>query len=459
MNFLEESDFVRLFEQSGAGDPVVLVIGTLDTKGEEITFLAEAILDAGGFPVLLDSSVGQGEYSTDLPLVPRDAVAQASGSTIERINCLPRGEAVEVMRLGVKALTVTFADSGCIDGAICIGGAGAHLAGPAFAALPLGLPKLVVSPLASGLRQFEPYVGIRDVAVMHSVADVAGINQITEKIYRTAAGYITGASRAFSTGGSASCGGTDPRPTIAISMNGNTTRALNTGRELLDAAGFGVVVFHANGVGGRALEDFVDSGAVVGVLDYTTTELGANLVGGMMDAGSTRMEAAGRQGIPQVLVPGCVDFITCGRWEDAEREFPGRMLFRHNPELTLVRLTREEMAELGTIFARKSNAAQGPTAVFLPRNGFSVPDQEGGPFWDPPSDEAFIEAFLAEVSERVSVRVVDAHVNDQDFADSAVRELLAILGRESGSSSMRQVESVSRDRTERITKIETGRSA
>ncbi|MCB0828455.1 MAG: Tm-1-like ATP-binding domain-containing protein [Solirubrobacterales bacterium] len=457
MDFLEDSDFVRRLERSDAGGPVVLVIGTLDTKSEEIAYLAESIVAAGGSPVLLDSSVGRGEYSSEFPLIRRETVAEASESTMELVAALPRGEAVEVMRLGVEKLTTALADSDRIDGAICIGGAGVHLAGPAFAALPLGFPKLLVSPLASGQRQFEPYVGLRDVAVMHSVADIAGINQITERIYRVAAGYITGASRVHSIGDDASRSGVGSQPAVAVSMNGNTTKALKTGRELLDQAGFGVVIFHANGVGGRALEDFVGSGTVAGVLDFTTTELGANLVGGLMDSGPDRMEGAGRMGVPQVLVPGCVDFITCGRWESAEREFPGRKLFRHNPELTLVRLSKEEMAELGSIFARKANAAKGPTSVFVPRRGFSVPDQEGGPFWDPAADEAFIEAFLSDVSPKVNTRVVDAHVNDRSFADDAVKELLVMMGGAPGNRPLAEVRPTSR--TERIPSVESGSSA
>ena len=215
------------------------------------------------------------------------------------------------MRAGLRELMKTLLADDLIHGAICVGGAGAHVAGPAFQETPLGFPKLVVSPLASGQRQFEPYVGLRDVAVMHSVADIAGINDVTEKVFRTAAGYVVGAAR-MSVRDGAGPVAAEGRPTVAISMNGNTTKAMHRGRERLERAGYAVVIFHANGVGGRALEDFVASGLADVVLDYTTTELGATLVGGLMDAGPERMETAGRRGLPQVLVPGCVDFITCG---------------------------------------------------------------------------------------------------------------------------------------------------
>src|SRR5262245_37549737 len=361
-------------------------------------------------------------------MVSREDVAIAGDSSMEKISKLPRGEAVEMMQIGVREVASSLAESGRIHGAICIGGAGAHIAGPAFQALPLGFPKLVVSPLASGQRTFQAFVGLRDVAVMHSVADIAGINDITEKVYRSAAGYILGAATFFvHNKQSGASERTASRPTVAISMNGNTTTAMDRGRARLEGAGYAAVVFHANGVGGRALEDFVRSGRAAAVLDYTTTELGFQVLGGLMDAGPDRMEAAGRRGIPQVLVPGCTDFITAGPWEEAEEDFPGRAMFRHNPELTLVRLRPEEMAELGSIFARKANGSTGPTSILIPTEGLSVPDTEGGPFWDPEADGALIEAVEAEVRDGVRVRVIDAHINDAPFADAAVDELIGLI--------------------------------
>jgi uncharacterized protein (UPF0261 family) len=422
----DSRDSVRSSERTDAGSLAVLVIGTLDTKGAEIEYLAEAIEGRGATPLLLDSSTAAGDAASKFELIPRRRVAEAAGSTIEAVSELPRGKAVEAMREGVRELTGELAAAGRIHGAICIGGAGAHLAGPAFQQLPIGFPKLVVSPLASGQRQFEAYVGLRDVAVMHSVADIAGINAITEPVFRAAAGYISGAAAAHRDG-QAAAGPEDAAATVVVSMNGNTTKAMDRGRARIEDAGYSVVTFHANGVGGRALEAFVESGQAVAVLDYTTTELGAHLVGGLMDSGATRMEAAGRRGLPQVLVPGCVDFITCGPPDDAEREFPDRVMFGHSPELTLVRLRTEEMAELGAIFAAKANLAGGPTTVLVPRGGFSVTDVEGGPFWDPEADEAFIDALVSDLDDRVRVRVIDAHINDPSFADAAVDELLSLL--------------------------------
>lgn len=408
------------------------MIGTLDTKRDEIVFLARSIVDAGARPVLLDSSVTAGEVDVPFPLVARADVALASGSTIEEITRLPRGEAVERMQAGVRDLTQELVAGGAVQGAICIGGAGAHLAGPAFQQLDVGFPKMVVSPLASGDRKFEPYVGLRDVAVMHSVADIAGVNDITERIYRTAAGYIAGAARSVFKLDDADAAGEDRPPTVAISMNGNTTKAMDRGRTRLEAADFATVSFHANGVGGRALEDFVASGRADAVLDFTTTELAASILGGLMNPGPERMETAGRKGVPQVLVPGCVDFITCGTLPATEAEFPGRTMFRHNPELTLVRLDAAEMAELGTMFAHKANLATGPTAILVPTGGFSVPDVEGGPFWDPAADRAFLDALQAEIRPEIEVDVWDAHINDPEFADAAVDTLLGLLSADGG---------------------------
>lgn len=410
-------------------NPNIVLIGTLNTKAEELTCLAGLIESQGATPILLDSSTGPDAADGADPrasryqLITRGQVAAAAGTTVDELTSMERGEAISIMRAGVTELTRALAQRGEISGAICVGGAGAHLAGPAFQALDIGFPKLVVSPLASGIRTFEAYVGLRDVAVLHSVADIAGVNSVTLPVYVQAAGYIVGAARAFM--GTAVPQGASNA--IAVSMNGNTTPALTRARMALEAAGFSCVSFHANGAGGRALEDFVASGKAVAALDYTTTELSAHLVGGLMDPGADRMRAAGRAGVPQVLVPGCVDFITCGRWEDAEREFPGRRLYGHNPELTLVRLTTEEMAEVGRVFAEKANAATGPTTVCVPTQGYSVPDSRGGDFWDPDADAAFVAAVQAGLHGDVRLRLIDAHINDDVFIDAVLVELMALI--------------------------------
>jgi uncharacterized protein (UPF0261 family) len=418
-----------------AQPPNVLVIGTFDTKADELGALADEIEALGATPVLLDTSARFAEHPPAHVLrqrrfIGQEVVANAAGSTCAAISALARGEAVSALRAGVSALLHRLVAAGDIDAAVCMGGAGIHIAGPGLHELPLGFPKLIVSPLASGSRTFEPYVGIRDVAVMHSVADIIGINSITSSIYRSAAGYIVGAAQASIIGHrSASTDHSARRPTtVAVSMNGNTTAPLMRARAFLERRGVEFVAFHANGTGGRALEDTVRSGRVDAVLDYTTTELGAHLVGGLMDPGPDRMEAAGRAGLPQILVPGCTDFITCGPLPAARAQFPDRTYFGHNPELTLVRLTVDEMAELAKVFAHKANQASGPTRVFVPTGGFSVPDAPGQPFWDPDADGAFIATLRANLAGHVELTELDLHINDTEFIDQVLIAFTSMLG-------------------------------
>lgn len=425
---------VTPLDSAPAQTPRVLVIGTFDTKSDELGALADHIEVLGAQPVLLDTSARSAERPPERVLrgrafIDQDEVARAAGSTSAAISALPRGEAVSALRAGVSSLLTELQSSNRIHGAVCMGGAGTHIAGPGLQELPLGFPKLIVSPLASGARTFDTYVGIRDVAVMHSVADIIGVNSVTTPIYRSAAGYIVGAARAYADA-TREAASEQPaaRPvTVAVSMNGNTTPALMRARAVLEARGMQFVAFHANGTGGRALEDAVRSGRVDAVIDYTTTELAGHLVGGLMDPGPDRMEAAGRAGLPQVLVPGCTDFITCGPLEAARADFPGRTYFGHNPELTLVRLTAEEMTQLGKVFAHKANQASGPTEVVVPTGGFSVPDAPGKPFWDPQADAAFIATLRAELAEHVGITELDHHINDDAFIDHVLFTLFALL--------------------------------
>lgn len=411
----------------------ILLLGTLDTKALEIGAVATYIESLGGEVMLLDTSGRAHPHQTDeqladgRPLITREDVAAAAGTTASDVEQLPRGEAVAALRSGVARLATDLVSRDVVHGALCVGGAGAYVARDAFAALPMGFPKMVVSPLASGSRVFEPYVGIKDVATLHSVADIVGRNPVTDPVYRSAAGYIVGAARAAHVGAT-SDGTSGGAPAVAISMNGNTTEALMRAKAALEAVGRVVVAFHANGVGGRALEEFVSSGRAEAVLDYTTTELAGHEIGGLMDAGPTRMERAGELGLPQVLVPGCLDFITCGPAEDAAAEFPGRATFLHNPELTLVRLDTDEMRRMGRVFARKANRALGPTVVVVPQGGFSVQDAPGKAFWAPDSDAAFTEELRKHLSSRVPLHAVPYHINDSRFVEYVLDQLSRLLG-------------------------------
>jgi uncharacterized protein (UPF0261 family) len=404
--------------------PGVLLIGTLDTKGEEIAFVAAELAAAGCRPVVVDSGI-LGEPGWDGAEFPREAVAAAAGTTLKELAELPRGDALTLMAAGVKDIALALAREGRIEGALCVGGAGVSLAVPAFEALGHGLPKLLVTPLASGQRKFATFVGAADTAVMHSVADIMGINDVTEPVFVEAAGFVAGAvyARRRLTQRDGRSHGT----LVAASMNGNTTPALMYAKHELAARGLELVTFHANGTGGRAMEQLAERGLFQAVLDYTTTELAGETVGGLMSAGPSRMEIAGQLGLPQVLVPGCLDLITTGRYEETEVRWPGRLLYRHNPEFTLVRLTRDEMATLGRIFAEKASRATGPVRICVPLRGFSVPNHPDGPFWDPDADLAFLAALEENVQSHIAVDAVDAHINDVHFVDHVVDVLTQLL--------------------------------
>jgi uncharacterized protein (UPF0261 family) len=410
--------------------PGVLLIGTLDTKGAEIAFVADELVALGCRPVVLDSGV-LGEPGWDGAHFPRETVAGAAGTTLAGLTGLPRGDALGRMAEGVKAIALTLVEEGRIEGALCVGGAGVSLAVPAFEALGHGFPKLLVTPLASGQRTFAMFVDTADTAVMHSVADIMGINDVTEPVFVEAAGFIAGAVHARRRANRRD--GRAQRCLVAASMNGNTTPALMYAKQQLALRGAELVTFHANGTGGRAMEQLAEQGLFRAVLDYTTTELAGEVVGGLMSAGPARMEVAGRLGLPQVLVPGCLDLITTGRYDETRDGWPGRELYRHNPEFTLVRLTSEEMARLGRSFAAKANQALGPVRICVPLGGFSVPNRPGGPFWDPEADGAFLAALQEEVLPQVEVHTVYAHINDPLFVDHVVdvlTELLADAGLE-----------------------------
>jgi uncharacterized protein (UPF0261 family) len=406
------------------GAPGVLLIGTLDTKGDEIAFVANELADLGCQPIVLDSGI-LGDPGWDGADVPREAVAAAADTTLDRLAELPRGDALARMAEGVKTIALGLAQDGRIEGALCIGGAGVSLAVPAFEALGHGFPKLLVTPLASGERKFTAFVGTADTAVMHSVADIMGINDVTEPVFVEAAGFVAGAVQARRR--ATKNAGRAHRYLVAASMNGNTTPALMYAKQQLALRGVELVTFHANGTGGRAMEKLAEQGLFRGVLDYTTTELAGEIVGGLMSAGPARMEVAGRLGLPQVLVPGCLDLITTGRYDETKASWPGRTLYRHNPEFTLVRLTSDEMATLGRCFAEKANRAFAPVRICIPLNGFSVPNHVGGPFWDPDADRAFLAALEKNLSPQIAVDAVEAHINDVRFVDHVVNVLTEFL--------------------------------
>ncbi len=390
----------------------VVLVGTLDTKGPDFAFLAGRLRAAGAEVIVVDA--GTGEPDGLIPDIDGEAVARAAGTTRAELRAAAdRGRAVTEMGRGAAAVIAGLVAQGRAGGVLAAGGSGgSSIAAQVMAGLPIGLPKLLVSTMASG--DVSPYVGAKDVCVMYSVVDVAGINRISRLVLGNAAAAMAGmvAARAAPEASAA-----DDRPLIAASMFGVTTPAVETARARLTELGYEVLVFHATGAGGRALEALAEARLVSGVLDLTTTELADDLVGGVLSAGPDRLTAAGAAGLPQVIAPGALDMVNFGPPATVPPEFDGRLFFEHNPTVTLMRTTAGEMAELGARIGRQAAAATGPVEVFWPERGVSALDADGQAFWDPAADAACLDALDHELTAAGrELRRVDAHINDPAFA-------------------------------------------
>jgi uncharacterized protein (UPF0261 family) len=404
----------------------VALVGTLDTKGPDFAFLADRLRAAGAEVIVVDA--GTGEPDGLVPDIDGEAVASAAGSSRAELRAAAdRGRAVTEMGRGAAVIVADLVGRGRVGGVLAAGGSGgSSIAAQVMAVLPIGLPKLLVSTMASG--DVSPYVGAKDVAIMYSVVDVAGINRISRLVLGNAAAAMAGmvaaqAAQATQAGHGPQAAAGD-RPLIAASMFGVTTPAVETARARLAELGYEVLVFHATGAGGRALEALAEAGLVSGVLDLTTTELADDLVGGVLSAGPDRLTAAGAAGLPQVIAPGALDMVNFGPPDTVPSQFDGRLFFEHNPTVTLMRTTAAEMAELGARIGRKAAAATGPAEVFWPERGISALDADGQPFWDPPADAACLDALDRELTAAGrTLRRVDAHINDPRFATAMADRL------------------------------------
>ncbi len=392
----------------------VVLLGTLDTKGREYQYLRERltergvdvlVVDAGVFEPLAEAEIGQ------------DEVAAAGGADVAALRAAgDRGAAVETMGRGAAEVVRRLHAEGRLDGILAVGGSGnSSIAAQAMRVLPVGVPKLIVSTLASG--DTRPYVGATDVSMTYSVVDISGLNRISERILSNAAGAIAGmATTSVAEGG-------DARPLVGATLFGVTTPCVTRARERLEELGYEVLVFHATGTGGQSMEALARGGFLAGVLDITTTELADDLVGGVLSAGPDRLEAAGELGLPQVVSLGALDMVNFGPRETVPPQFEGRNLYVHNPTVTLMRTTPEECAELGRRIARKLSAATGPTALFVPLRGVSTIATEGQPFHDPAADEALFGALREGLGQNVEVHELDLDVNDPAFADAMAERL------------------------------------
>lgn len=395
----------------------VVLLGTLDTKGLEFEYLRRRIKAEGCDVILVDAGI-LGE-ALAAPDIDRQQVAAAVGEDVgELATARDRGRAVAAMARGATAVVQRLHEEGKLDGILGLGGSGnSSLATQAMRALPVGVPKLMVSTVASG--DTRPYVGAVDIAMMYSVVDISGLNRISERILTNAAAAMAGMARASASFQASA----ESKPLIGATMFGVTTPAVTAARERLEALGYEVLVFHATGTGGQSMEALIGGGFLAGVLDLTTTELADELVGGVLSAGPERLEMAGRLGVPQVVSLGALDMVNFGPLASVPERFQGRNLYEHNATVTLMRTTPEENAELGSIIARKLNAATGPTVVFIPLRGISMIATEGGPFYDREADRALIECLKAGLREGIEVREMDMDINDERFAHAMAEKL------------------------------------
>lgn len=447
--------------------PIVLP-GTLDTKGVEFQFVRDLLHQRGLATLTIDAGVMGPPHFT--PSVPRERVFEAAGTTLAAIvKAGDRGKAVEAAACGVAKVVAELHQSGKVDAILGLGGsAGTTIGTAAMRALPFGVPKVMVSTLASG--QVKPYVGVRDIFMLNSVVDISGLNRISRRVLSNAADAICGmvlfsdrgplrpvdsaiicdqcgkpmqlrqGPRGSFLGCSAylKCKNTmsayepaaaEPtgRPLLAATMFGVTTPCVSAAQQQLEAAGYEVLVFHATGVGGMTMEAFIGDGLIAGVLDITTTELADELVGGILTAGKDRLTSAGLRGVPQVISLGALDMVNFGPPDTVPERFRGRRFYQHNPTVTLMRTTPEENDRLGKEIAEKASAARGPTAVLVPLRGVSAIDREGQPFWWPEADGALFQSLRNWVGPQVKLVELDLHINDPEFARAAVETLMGMI--------------------------------
>jgi len=378
--------------------PTVVLLGTLDTKGAEYAFLRDRLLEHGVDVLLVDAGVTEPAIEPDIP----------HGDLAPGVEFGDRGAAVSAMAEGAERVVVRLHDEGRLDGILALGGSGgSSIATRAMRALPVGVPKLMVSTVASG--DTRPYVGAVDVTMMYSVVDIAGVNRVSARIMANAAGAIAGMV-------GASVPQLAEKPLIGASMFGVTTPCVTRARERLEELGYEVLVFHATGAGGQSMEALARGGFLAGMLDVTTTELADELVGGVLSAGPDRLEAAGEVGLPQVVSLGALDMVNFGPRDTVPAQFEGRNLYVHNPTITLMRTTPDECAELGRQIGRKLSAAKGATVLFVPLRGVSMIAVEGQPFHDAAADDALLAGLHETLGPSVEVHELDTDVNDPAFA-------------------------------------------
>jgi uncharacterized protein (UPF0261 family) len=403
----------------------VLLIATFDTKAEEAVYLKDKIESLGCRVLLMDTGIL--DDSGNNVDINRHQVAEAGGSSIDALVASGnKGKCISVMLKGASALAKKSYEEGLFQGIISIGGAqGTDIGTAAMRELPFGVPKFMVSTVASGRATFGPFVGTKDIIMMHSVADIQGINFITRRVLDNAAGAICGMVRNAPDSSVEPSSGHVP---VALSMLGTTTQGAIRAKKLLLEKGYDAVAFHQNGTGGVAMEEMIRKGIFRGVLDLNLHELGDSIVQGLhASIRDCRLESAGALGIPQVIAPGSVNYSVLGPVDTLSPETLKRKYIVHNTQLTLVRLSREELEKAAILVAGRVNRAKGPTHVFIPLRGFSYPDHEGRAHWDPEGNDVFIRTLRRHLSSAIPYDEIDAHINDDLFIDAVVDEIVRLM--------------------------------
>ena len=401
----------------------VLIIATLDTKGPEAAYIRDGLNRLGIKTTVIDTGI-LGEPLGITPDISHEDLAIFGGITLHELqNSGTRGRAVERMRTFVIEKVKELFSKGEVLGAIGIGGAeGSVMGAGALMTLPIGVPKLVLSPIASGRHEFGPLVGTSDMLVMHTVIDILGLNHISKTIYDNAVAVMAGLVNHGHELSKPPAGS----KYVAVTMLGNTTTAVMALQKELEEAGFEVVTFHANGVGGPAMEELAEAGQFVGIIDFTPSEIVGTLVGGIHYGGPRRMKRAGVLGIPQILVPACVDF-SVHHTTSIPDEFKNRPMYDHNPEFVLARCSKDEMGQLGAYFAECANSSVGLTEIVIPGEGYSIPNVPGGVFWDRDADAAFESELMKNLKPEIAVEKLPLHANSKEFGIAVAQRFLSLI--------------------------------
>ncbi len=398
----------------------IVLVGTLDTKGREFEYVRRLLMSLNLQTTLIDAgSLGSPEIVAD---ISRTTVFEAAGTSLAAIaKAADRGQAVEAAARGVSKIVVDLHKRGQVDGVLALGGsAGTTIGTAAMRALPFGVPKLMVSTLASG--QVKHFVGVRDILMMHSVVDISGLNRVSRIVLANAAHAMAGMAA-----NKIPAPPTNDKPLIAATMFGVTTPCVAAAQKHLEQKNYEVLVFHATGTGGMTMESFIADGLIAGSLDITTTELADELVGGILSAGPNRLTAAAIRGVPQVISVGALDMVNFGPSDTVPEKFKDRRFYHHNAAVTLMRTTPAENDKLGKEIAEKASASRGPTTALLPLRGVSAIDKEGQPFWWPEADAALFQSIRNWIGPQVKLIELDMHINDPKFARIAAETLLGMI--------------------------------